>query len=89
MCVCVMSLMVCGGELLCSPSQLLKQWKWKRCPHRNFFALVIVSRQMMHTASVRASSSSVASGKSVFILRVIRRYRTRSLTLDLKERHVM
>mmetsp|Transcript_45055 Transcript_45055/g.105232 ORF Transcript_45055/g.105232 Transcript_45055/m.105232 type:complete len:211 (+) Transcript_45055:958-1590(+) len=76
------------GHDCCRSNHERRQCKWKRWPQRSFLAVVRCSRQMMQTRSVRSSSSSVASGKRSCMLCVIRRYRTKSLTRERKERQV-
>ena len=62
------------GQVNCLSSQFWRQYEWNKCPHWSFLgtpdtcavASVMSSLQMMHTPSVAAISSGVASGNRVF-----------------------
>ena len=74
------------GQLCCRSSHVRRHWKWKRCPHCNFFTRwpkVMSSLQMMQIG-LSASSSSVASGNNSSIREVMLRAWQNSLMRRIK-----
>lgn len=73
------------GQVCCRWNHDRKHVVWKMCPQGSFFELLTISsRQMMQMLSDSWSSSGVASGYRVFMLRIARRDRMTSFKAFLK-----
>lgn len=73
------------GQVCCRWNHDRRHDVWNIWLHGSFFeAVVISSRQIIHTLSAASSSSAVASGYRVFMLRIARRERITSLNAFLK-----